>query len=59
MVICYHIIGFVDKSTCITAKNKNDTIVTLKEKYVRMLNYGMIYYGSQKVNLNYQNLDTT
>ena len=32
MIVCYHIIGFVDNSTCIVGRNKNNTIKSLKEK---------------------------
>ena len=59
MIVRYHIIGFVDDSTCIVGGNKNNTIKSLKEKCARMHNYDTIYYGSQEANLNYQNADTT
>ena len=32
MIIRYHMIGFMDDSTCIVGGDKNDTIETLKEK---------------------------
>ena len=32
IIVQYHMIGFVDDSTCITGGDKNDTIETLKEK---------------------------